>query len=86
MMGSRAQIQRRYRARLREAEICPQVPVSARVVEMLILAAMRYGNLSRSEAEARSRDRAWVVAAVEEYLDRSATDWGVLPTPRRRSR
>ena len=54
----------RYRRRRDRGEICPYISMSPRVVELLIRLATKYGRLTESQAEARSRSRAWVVAKV----------------------
>jgi hypothetical protein len=69
--------QSEYRQRLDRQEIRPRVLVSSRAVELLIVLATKYGKLSRREAEARSRDRAWISSEIARLLEKLATDMGV---------
>jgi len=67
--------QRVYRQRYHAGEIRPPIPVSERVREALIRRAMTFDGLTRKQAEAASKDRAWIVTEVADVLEELADQW-----------
>jgi hypothetical protein len=66
-----------HRERLDRQEIRPCVPVGPRVIELLIRMTIKYGGLTPAVAEAKSRDRSWVVAELVRLHEKLADDWGI---------
>ena len=66
-----------YRHRQGRLEIAPNVRIGPRVIELLIEMSVEYDGLSQDAAEAKSRDRAWVVEELEKLHEKLADDWGI---------
>jgi hypothetical protein len=69
--------QRVYRNRRDQQEIRPPVPITGQTVDLLITMAVKYGRLSRREAEAKALNRRWLVDELVRLLDKLATDLGI---------